>query len=342
MNVFKSKSGTSFYIIHALIAGICWLMIICIGLAVGSQSISIKDIFLYPESHALEKLIVFDLRLPRLLLASLCGMLLAGAGCVFQGFFRNPLADSGIIGISSGATLGAVLSGLLPISIPSVLHMSPTIACAFIGALSCAMAVYFLSFRYRGTHAASIMLLTGTALATFISAIVSVIIIVRYNDLYKIYLWTLGSFNARGWNEIIIIIVPAIISFGLLFLCTRLLDVLSSGEKSAQSLGLDIHKTRLLALVSGSLACACAVSVAGTIGFIGLIAPHIARKLYGEGHRIVLPFSMLWGAILLSLSDTLARSLTAPAEIPVGIVTAIMGVPFFIIIIQKKKGFVGE
>jgi len=315
------------------------LVILLVGLLVGAEPISIASLFSKDPMDAVAKIIVFDIRLPRLLLASLCGVLLAGAGTVFQGFFRNPLADSGIMGISSGATLGAVLSIFLPLAIVKSAFINPIVIFAFIGALATAMLVYILSYRCRGMQGTIMMLLTGTALASFFSAIVSIILLIRYQELHQIYVWTLGSFNARGWNELKFIIIPSIFSLVLLFLCARSLDVLSGGEESAQSLGVDLKKTRLLTLSAGSLACACAVSAAGTIGFIGLIAPHIARRLYGAQHARLLPFSMLWGAILLVLSDTIARTSAAPSELPVGIVTALMRDPFFMFVIQKRRGF---
>lgn len=324
---------------HVVLAVSLLLLILVIGLFVGAEPISFLSIFSQDPMDAIKKIIIFDIRLPRLLLASLCGILLAGAGTVFQGFFRNPLADSGIMGISSGATLGAVLSILLPISFAQSTFINPIVFFAFIGALATAMLVYILSYRCRGMQGTIMMLLTGTALASFFSAIVSIILLIRYQELYQIYVWTLGSFNARGWNELRFILIPSIISLVLLFLCARSLDVLSGGEESAQSLGVDLKKTRRLTLTAGSLACACAVSAAGTIGFIGLIAPHIARRIYGAQHIRLLPFSMLWGAILLVLSDIIARTIAAPSELPIGIVTALMGTPFFIFIIQKRRGF---
>ncbi len=325
----------------ALITIVALVLIIGVGLFFGAEKTDFRNVFLKDGNH-IEKIIVFNIRLPRLLLASLCGMLLGGAGAVFQGFFRNPLADAGLVGISSGATLGAVLSIFLPLSFFSFTIISPVIFLAFIGAIGAAFLVYILSFRVSGSNGTVMMLLIGTALSAFLSAIVSILLLLRYQELHQVYVWTLGSFNGRGWNEITLIIGPAVISITLLLLCVRPLDVLSQGEESAQSLGVDLKKTRTLTLFAGSLACACAVSVAGTIGFVGLIAPHIARKLYGQTHKCVLVFGMLWGAILLVLSDTLARTIAAPSELPVGIVTALMGVPFFIIIIQKRRGFIGD
>ncbi len=321
------------------------LLCICIisSLFFGSETIDILKIISQNDITPIEKIILFDIRLPRVLLSALCGMLLAGAGTVFQGFFRNPLADAGLVGISSGATFGAVLSILMPFSFTFfTLSLHPVVLFAFFGALGTALLVYILSYRVSGTNSTVVMLLIGTSLSAFLSAIVSVLLLIRFQQLHQVYVWTLGSFNGRGWNEVILIIGPTIIATILLLFCVRPLDILSQGEESAQSLGVDIKKTRALTLIAGSVSCACAVSVAGTIGFVGLIAPHIARKIYGHTHMRVLVFGMLWGAILLVISDTIARTIVAPSELPVGIVTALMGVPFFIFLIQKKRGIFGE
>ncbi len=337
-NIQKSPS---FYLVSVLITIIALSGCILLGLFFGAEKINLLDVFTKNSENTIEQIIIFNIRLPRILLSALCGILLGGAGAVFQGFFRNPLADSGLVGISSGATLGAVLSMFLP-ALFSTAIVSPIVFFAFVGAIGAAVLVYILSFRVSGTHGTVMMLLIGTALSAFLSAVVSILLLVHYQELYQVYVWTLGSFNGRGWDEITLIAIPSLLAIMLLFICVRPLDILSAGEESAQSLGVNLKKTRLLTLAAGSLACACAVSVAGTIGFVGLIAPHIARKLYGPTHKSVLFFGMLWGAILLVVSDTLARTIAAPSELPVGIVTAIMGVPFFIVIIQKKRGMIGD
>ncbi len=314
------------------------LATLVLGLCVGAEDISVYNAF-SKRDGSIDAVILFNLRLPRLLLAGLCGMLLAGAGTIFQGFFRNPLADSGLIGISSGATLGAVISSFIPIGFLSSTIISSSVFFAFSGALGAAALVYVISHRISMIQDSIMMLLIGTAIAAFLSAVVSILILFHYQELYQVYVWTLGSFNGRSWDEIQIILLPSILAIFLLSMSIRPLDILSAGEESAQALGVNIKKTRFLALGAASLACACAVSVAGTISFIGLIAPHIARKLYGPQHRNVLYFGMLWGAILLMISDILARIIAAPTELPVGIVTALMGGPFFIFILNSRKDF---
>ncbi len=321
------------FFLQTLIALGLLVIVLIIGICFGAEKLSISDIF--SAERTVSKTIFFNIRLPRVLQCTLCGMLLAGAGCIFQGFFRNPLADSGLIGVSSGATLGAVLSVFLPTSV-HFFGINPIVIFAFAGAVGASFLVYAFSSG-KNQNSTIMMLLIGTALSTFLSAIVSILLLLHYQELHKIYVWTLGSFNGSNWKELSLIIIPSIIAFILLSFCTKPLDVLSGGEESAQSLGVNIKNLRIITLFAGSLACACAVSVAGTIGFVGLIAPHIARKLYGAQHKKVLFFSTLWGAIILVLSDTIARTITAPSELPIGIVTSLLGVPFFIIVLKNRN-----
>ncbi len=328
-----SKYNKKVFFVQTIIALLILFVVLILGITLGAEKLLLSDIF--SKDTTISKTIFFKIRLPRVIQCCLCGMLLAGAGCIFQGFFRNPLADSGIIGVSSGATFGAVLSALIPTSF-HFFGINPIVLFAFAGALGSAFLVYAFSSGKEQNNTV-MMLLIGTALSTFISAIVSILLLIHYKELHKIFVWTLGSFNGSNWKEIQLIIIPAIISFCFLFFCTKSLDALTGGEESAQSLGVNIKKTRLITLFAGSLAAACAVSVAGTIGFVGLIAPHIARKLYGSRHKTVLFFSTIWGAILLVFSDTISRTIAAPTEIPIGIITSLLGVPFFIIVLKNKK-----
>ncbi len=300
----------------------------------GAQKISIKEIAdaLITNNYSDFSLrILVTLRLPRSILALLSGALLAGAGTVFQGFFRNSLADPGLIGVSSGATLGAVLFSIFSFFIPLG---------AFLGALLAVFLVYLIAGGKRTSYEPSRLLLAGTAMGVFFGALTSIILLSKDKEIYKMYLWTQGSFNGKGWPFFRIILIPSILSFFLMGLTVKPLDVLSSGEKTAQSIGLPLQKVRLICLVSASLASATAVCAGGTIGFIGLIAPHIMRILFGSTHKRLLPLSMILGSILLLIADILSRTLAAPMELPIGVVTAIIGVPFFLwILLQGKKGF---
>ena len=331
---------------HSLVLGlglVALVAAILCGLAFGSESFSPQEIMaalLSPTRQqqaeqvpSFVSTIIREIRLPRILLAGLCGGLLAGAGAVFQGFFRNPLADSGIMGISSGAALGAVSSALFPALLPSL----STPLMAFAGALLTALIVVAVA-RLQGQYGSTtIIILTGTAVSAFFSALTSLLVLTKDRELYKIFVWILGSFNGKGWNELNLILPVALVAIILLCLCPRSLDLLGGGETSAQSLGLNLAATKALTLGAGSLAAAAAVCTGGTIGFVGLIVPHLLRKLHSPRHSILIPASILWGASFLILCDLLARIAIPPAEIPVGLVTSLAGAPFFVFLLLAGR-----
>lgn len=280
------------------------------------------------------QLIIINLRIPRTLLCIISGSLLALCGSSFQMFFRNSLAEPGIMGISSGATLGAVIvtvSGTTGTLLLSAINIG-----AFLGALLAGAIICFLSLK-KGTVSSINMLLFGTALGTLYSALTSIILSANSSKIQSMYYWMLGSFSGRGWNELYFIIIPAIISVVIQLTCVSRLDLLTCGETTACSLGVNINKLRIVILVAGSLGTSAAVCAGGTIGFIGLIAPHITRRLFSSKARVLLPLSMLIGSILILISDTIARYVIYPSELPIGTITAIMGVPFFISLIFRGK-----
>ena len=268
----------------------------------------------------------------------LAGALLAGAGCLFQGFFRNALADPAIMGVSSGAALGAVLVSIL-LSMSAIQGSTPfLIQCgAFIGALAAVWAAYLIAGKKRYEPGAVSLLLTGIALSACFSAINSLLLLIHYNELHKMYAWTLGSFNGKTWNDALRLLIPAVLVIPLYFTVAKPLDVLSLGERSASTLGLNTKRAGLAIIAFGSLGTALAVCSGGTIGFIGLIGPHIARLLFGPSHKKLLASSMLLGALLLLVSDIVARTAAAPMEIPVGIITSLMGTPFFLSVMAKGR-----
>lgn len=281
------------------------------------------------------KIILFDLRLPRALLVLLTGILLGGAGAVFQLFFRNPLAEPGIMGISSGATLGAVIASVSGLG--TTLLVSSVNITAFVGAMISGIVVILFAAGKNRQESTVMLLLCGTALGTLYSSISSVILFSSDKDLRSIYSWILGSFNGRGWNELIFILIPSLVAFCIIIYIAPSLDLLSGGEKSALSLGVEVDRLRILVLIAGALCVSSAVCAGGTISFAGLIAPHIVRKIFGSKAKILIPFSMISGAVLLLLADTIARIAIAPAEIPAGVITAILGAPFFLSLCLKKR-----
>lgn len=295
------------------------------------------------EIQDFTRIIFFRLRLPRSLLVFITGILLGGAGAVFQLFFRNPLAEPGILGISSGATLGAVSAQVMGLGAMGLgfggnfMLLSPVNLFAFCGAVVAGLIVVFIAGGKNNNSSSIMILLCGTALGTLYSAVSSILLLTSNKEMRSIYSWTLGSFNGRGWNELGFILIPAVAALLLMFILARPLDLLTCGEKSAQSLGLNVGRLRILVLSCGALAVSAAVCAGGTIGFVGLIAPHIVRKIAGSKGRLLIPFSMVFGAVILLLADTLARVVIQPAELPAGIITSILGVPFFISLVVAEK-----
>lgn len=333
----KQKQKTNYTFPIALsILSLCLVFLFVFSLVLGSEKILLSQVIkaLFEKDYQSFVLtIVLKIRLPRSILALFSGALLAASGAVFQGYFRNPLADPGLIGVSSGATLGAVIFSSLSLFIPLG---------AFFGGLFAVVLVYIIAGRTKTSMDSTRLLLSGTALGVLFSAITSVLLIVKDRELYKMYLWTQGSFNAKGWNIVSMIFLPGIISLGLMFFTTKKLDLLSFGEKSAESLGLNLKTTRALCLISASLGAATSVCAGGTIGFIGLIAPHIMRRIFGASHQNLLPLSMLLGSNLLLASDIIARKIAPPMEVPIGIITAFIGVPFFLFLMSQGKNRYGK
>ena len=312
---------------------------VLLSLALGAERIDFASLFNLSETYSFTHILVFEIRAPRTLIALFAGALLAGSGCLFQGFFRNALADPAIMGVSSGAALGAVIVSIL-LGVSALHGSAPLlIQCgAFIGALGAVWAAYLITGKKRYEPGAVSLLLTGTALSACFSAIYSLLLIMRYNELHKMYAWSLGSFNGKTWNDALRLVIPALLVLPLYFTLAKPLDLLSLGERSASTLGLNTKRARLSIIALGSLGTALAVCSGGTIGFIGLIGPHIARLLVGPSHKKLIFSSMLLGALLLLVSDIVARTAAAPMEIPVGIITSLMGTPFFLAIMAKGRG----
>ncbi|WP_202708349.1 FecCD family ABC transporter permease [Sporosalibacterium faouarense] len=293
---------------------------------------NLVDINDLPRSSAV---IVLNIRIPRVLLGVLVGAALSTVGAAFQGMFKNPMADPYVIGISSGAALGATLAIIGNVSF-LILGISETSLGAFIGAITSTFVVYMIS-RVKNKIPVTVLLLSGIAIGQFFTAIMSFIMVIHSNDLDKIIYWTLGSFSGKGWDQLISVAVPIIISIVVLNFFARDLNAMLTGEETAQNLGIEVEKVKLIILIIGAFLTAMAVSVSGIIGFVGLIIPHIVRLIVGSDHRILMPASAMVGGIFMIFADTLARTMISPTEIPVGIITAMFGGPFFIYLLRKKR-----
>lgn len=285
------------------------------------------------DTTANQESIIFLIRLPRVIVASLSGAALATCGTVMQGMFRNPMADPGILGVSSGASLGAVTAIALGLSSQSI-YFLPLFAS--VGAITAVAIIYFLSIR-GGKIPTLTLILSGIAVSTFIGAITQ-LVLVNSND-YQVntfIFWTMGGLNGMMWQQVKLIILPVIVLIAILITFARDLNILLMGEEEAQSLGLDPSKTRKILLLLTSLTTAVAISVCGPVSFIGLIVPHMLRLIVGPDHRILIPASAVGGAIFLVCCDIVAR-VPPSGEIGVGIVTSLLGAPYFLYLLIKAR-----
>ena len=279
-------------------------------------------------------IIIWDIRLPRVLLAGTVGMALAVAGATYQGLFRNPLADPYLIGVAQGAALGAVIGFLLPVTGLGVTYgLIP--ALAFAGALASVMMVYSLA-RVGKMLPVSTLILAGVALGALLGAIVAYLTITSGSVMRSIIFWLSGSFALSQWSELQVVL-PIVLA-GSIFIMAfgRPLNIMQLDEEQAQQLGVNVERLKVVLLIVSTLITAAAVSFVGIIGFVGIIIPHAVRLIWGPDHRFLLPLSMLCGAIFLILGDLLARTLMAPTEIPIGVITAMAGAPFFLYLLRRK------
>ena len=277
------------------------------------------------------QVIVLGLRLPRIAAGAVVGFALGAAGAVMQGLFRNPMADPSIIGVSSGAAVGAVAT----IAIPSAVLLPLPVA-AFLGALVAAFGVYLLATEDGRTPIAT-LLLAGVAVQTFLGAVISVLLLESGQSLNRAVFWLMGHLNYTSWRDVGLTLPVVLVGFGLLVAYAGELNVMLLGEEDAQNLGVDVERTKRLLLAVSAVVTGVAVAISGVIGFVGLIVPHVMRLLVGPDHRILLPTSALAGATFLVGTDTIARSMLGGAELPVGIVTAFLGAPFFLYLLRERE-----
>jgi len=278
----------------------------------------------------LYRILVLDVRLPRVSVAVVVGFALGAAGAVMQGFFRNPMAEPTVVGVSSGAAVGAVAV------IAYSLSVSVQVA-AFVGAVSAAALVYALATKNGRTGVAT-LLLAGIAVQMFLSAIVSYMMHTSDDQgLRAAVYWLMGSLLHTGWDDVAAAFPVVLVGFAILMIYARDLNVLVLGEEEAQTLGVNVRRTKLVLLVVSSLVTAAAVAVAGVIGFVGLVVPHAVRLVAGPDHRVLIPASALAGGVFLVSADAVARVATGGEALPVGIVTALVGVPFFLYLLRDRE-----
>lgn len=321
------------------------LAMIILALAVGSAQLGFSKVIhilmdgvLGAKDGGIERFdrqIVLEVRLPRIILAIIVGAALSVAGVIYQSLFRNPMADPSVIGTSSGAALGATIA--IACGLDLKINLLGTIPfMAFTGAVLTTLLVYRLA-KTGSRVPMTVLLLAGIAVSTFLSSAISLIMILRRDEMYNIVSWLMGGFASRRWMDVGIIVPYALIGFLATIIFGRELNLMLLGEERAKQLGLNSDSLQKFMIISASLLVAGAVSVGGIIGFVGLLVPHMVRFIAGPDHKYLLPASALAGGLFLLAADTIARTLLAPLELPVGIVTSLCGAPFFIYLLIKNK-----
>ncbi|MDY0088545.1 MAG: iron ABC transporter permease [Coriobacteriia bacterium] len=326
-------------VITVLLAALLLSMVLAVAL--GAVSVGAGEILraagraITGEPRAPGDAVIVDIRLPRVVLAALVGACLAAAGVLYQALFRNPLADPYILGMSSGAGLGAVIALTLTAS-ATALRFGVVPAGAFAGAVLTIFLVVKLA-SLRGALDVTSLLLAGVAISYALSAITSFVMVFFRESMASVVFWMMGGLTAASWSYVLMVIPMLVLGLAVPMTSTRELNLMLLGEERAGELGLDAERYKRALLGSGALLVAGAVSVSGLIGFVGLMTPHMARLIVGPDHRLLLPASTIGGAIVMVLADLVARTALAPVEIPVGIVTAFVGAPFFIWLLVRRK-----
>ena len=335
-----------------LLAGLAAVLLAAVaGLALGPVSlppgsVAAELLNLIPGVHLdsgltpHEVAIVTELRLPRVVLGLLVGAMLALAGGCYQGVFRNPLADPYLLGAAAGAGLGATMAIVLRGAVDgdATTRLPETVPlAAFAGALGAVVLAYLIGAAGGRDRGPGTLILAGVAVASFLTALQTYLLQRNVETIHEVYSWLLGRLATPGWHDPRLLAPYAVVTAVVVLLHGRELDVLSVGDEEAAALGLHPQRSRYLLLAAASLATAAAVAVSGLIAFVGLVVPHIVRLLAGTSYRVILPLSMLFGAAFLALADLAARTVAAPAEIPIGVITAFLGAPFFVLVLRTTR-----
>jgi len=323
-----------------------WLALACVflllaaiaGILFGAKSLSAGDVVRALSGrgtrHAVDATIVRSIRLPRVLLAGVVGGMLALAGAAYQGVFANPLADPYLLGAASGAELGATVAIAYA---PAALGVNVVPIAAFLGAIGAVAAVVVLGRSVRAGRSTTVLILAGVAIAAFLTAIETYVQQQHQTAIRAIYSFILGRLGTAGWAGLELVLPYVVVAAAVILLHRRHLDVLSLGDDEAASLGVHVPRVRLVLVAAATLGTAAAVAIAGTIAFVGIIVPHTIRLLTGASYRTILPLSVIVGAGFLIGADLIARVAIAPAELPIGVITALIGAPFFIALLRQSR-----
>ncbi|WP_277586912.1 FecCD family ABC transporter permease [Psychrobacillus antarcticus] len=325
-------------LIGYILSIIALFVAIWLGVSVGSVKVPISTLW-DTGADAIATNIVWKIRMPRVVLAGLVGASLAIAGAAFQGLLKNPLADPYTLGVSSGASVGAVATLFFGISVPFLgIYTLPVFS--MIGALVTMLLVISFAKLVDRSMKMETIILTGIIFSSFLGSVISLMIALTGEELRQIIGWLLGSVSMRGWSFVQMALPFIIIGTLLLWLNRRELNAMLFGEERAMHLGVNVKKRKMMILIGGSMLTGTAVAVSGTIGFVGLVVPHMTRLLFGSDNRHVLPLSFINGAALLIVCDLVSRTIISPTELPIGVITAFIGAPVFAFIFfrQRKKG----
>jgi len=328
----RTRSHLHAFIVCAVIA----VLAIVASTLVGAAHLPLRSVLaaFAGQASATERSIVLELRLPRALLGALAGGALAMSGAVFQAMLRNPLADPYVLGVSGGAALGAVLSMTVRAA-PALLPIA-----ALIGALLSIALVFTIAVRAARRLDARVLLLAGVILSALFQAIILLLLTLADVESFRSAIfWMMGSLASASWRSVILLALYVLPACAILLLLARPFNLLASGEETALYLGVRVETVMRVAYVVASTMVGVCVAACGAIGFVGLVVPHAVRLAWGSDHRIVLPASLLLGAAFLVLCDTAARTVAAPAELPVGVITALIGVPLFIALLVRRAAW---
>lgn len=318
-----------------LIAGAASLLLGPAGVSPGGAVLEVLDrLPLVSVDSGLserEAAIVWEIRLPRFVLAAIVGATLAAAGAAYQGVFRNPLADPYLLGVAAGAGLGAT------VAIVSDLPAGLTAPLAFAGAVVAVVSAYALARLGGPRRTGATLILSGVAVAAFFTALQTYLQQQHADTIRQVFSWILGRLAVTGWSEVRTVLPYALVSWLVLLAHRRHLDVMAVGEEEASTLGLDPGRVRIAVVVAATIGAAAAVAVSGLIAFVGIIVPHIVRLIVGPAHRMLLPMSLLGGAAFLTVADIVARTVQSGGELPIGVVTAFVGAPFFAFILATRR-----
>ena len=319
-----------------------------IAMVVGPAGIPVRDVWTSLADHvtgvtarprpaAASSTILWQLRAPRVILGGLVGATLGLSGAAYQGVFRNPLADPYLLGAAAGAGLGATLAIAYRAAVPSLGPIDPVPLAAFVGALVGVAAAYALGSSTIGDRSPAALVLAGVAVAAFLTAVQTYVLQLHSDTLREVYSWILGRLTTGDWDDVRLLAPYTVIAGGTLLAHRRILDVLRVGDDEASALGVDVARMRVVVVIAASLATAAAVAVSGLIAFVGIIVPHAIRLTAGASYRRVLPLSVLFGAAFMIGADAVARTVAAPAEVPIGVVTAFVGAPFFGVVLWSAR-----